>query len=86
MSQAEVCEGDRRLFCVGINATVQHPVTPGDRLHIETRLIRCLGQLVNVKDVVKTEERVVASGDFNLAVIPEEANRCSNARRGSRCS
>lgn len=48
------------------------PVVPGDRLRIEVRLIRRMGEMTRVKAVVQSDKGVNASGDLSLVVINRE--------------
>ena len=63
---------DRRFFCAGMNLKFRKPVVPGDRLRLDVRFIRTLGDMVRVKATAQTAAGIVASGDLNLAVVTEE--------------
>ncbi len=59
----------KQFFCVGFNMKFKLPVVPGDRLRIEVRLVRHMGEMTRVKAVVQSDKGVNASGDLSLAVI-----------------
>ena len=63
---------DRRFFCAGMNLKFRKPVVPGDRLRLDVRFIRMLGDMVRIKATAQTAAGIVASGDLNLAVVTEE--------------
>ena len=63
---------DRRFFCAGMNLKFRKPVLPGDRLRLDVRFIRMLGDMVRIKATAQTAAGIVASGDLNLAVVTEE--------------
>ena len=63
---------DRRFFCAGMNLKFRKPVVPGDRLRLDVRFIRMLGDMVRIKVTAQTAAGIVASGDLNLAVVTEE--------------
>ena len=67
--QAAEGGADRRFFCAGMNLKFRKPVVPGDRLRLDVRFIRTLGDMVRVKATAQTAAGIVASGDLNLAVI-----------------
>ena len=62
----------RRFFCAGMNLKFRKPVVPGDRLRLDVRFIRMLGDMVRIKATAQTAAGVVAAGDLNLAVITTE--------------
>lgn len=62
----------KQFFCVGFNMKFKLPVVPGDRLRIEVRLIRRMGEMTRVKAVVQSDKGVNASGDLSLVVINRE--------------
>ena len=68
-AQAAEGQADRRFFCVGMNLKFRKPVVPGDRLRLDVRFIRTLGDMVRVKATAQTAAGIVAAGDLNLAVI-----------------
>ena len=59
---------DRRLGCVGMCMKFRKPVVPGDRLRMEVRLERMIGNMVWIKATAHTEAGIVASGHLTLAV------------------
>ena len=63
---------DRRFFCAGMNLKFRKPVVPGDRLRLDVRFVRTLGDMVRVKATAQTAAGIVATGDLNLAVVTEE--------------
>ena len=62
----------RQFFCAGMNLKFRRPVVPGDRLRLEVRFVRTLGDMVRIRGTAQTAAGVVASGDLNLAVVTEE--------------
>ena len=58
---------DRRLGCVGMNMKFRKPVVPGDRLRMEVRLERMIGDMVWIRATAHTEAGIVACGDLMLA-------------------
>ena len=63
---------DQQLFCIGMNLKFRKPVVPGDRLRMDVRFVRMLGDMVRIKATAQTAAGVVASGDLNLAVVTAE--------------
>ena len=57
----------RQLFCAGIHLRFHRPVVPGDRLRLEVRLVRRIGNVARVKAEARSAAGVVASGDLDLA-------------------
>ena len=64
----------QQLFCVGMNLKFRKPVVPGDRLRMDVRFVRMLGDMVRIRASAQTVAGVVASGDLNLAVINTKEN------------
>ena len=69
---AEEGGAGRQFFCVGMNLKFRRPVVPGDRLRLDVRFVRTLGDMVRIRATAQTAAGVVASGDLNLAVIDPE--------------
>ena len=62
----------RQLFCAGIHLRFHRPVVPGDRLRLEVRLVRRIGNVARVRAVARSAAGVVAAGDLDLATLAEE--------------
>ena len=62
----------RQLFCAGIHLRFHRPVVPGDRLRLEVRLVRRIGNVARVKAVARSAAGVVAAGDLDLATLAQE--------------
>ena len=61
----------RQFFCVGMNLKFSKPVVPGDRLYLDVRLIRTLGDVVRIRGSARTAAGIVASGDLSLAAVEQ---------------
>ena len=61
----------RQFFCVGMNLKFSKPVVPGDRLYLDVRLVRSLGDMVRIRGSARTAAGVVASGDLSLAAVEQ---------------
>ena len=59
----------RQFFCVGMNLKFSKPVVPGDRLYLDVRLTRSLGDMVRIRGSARTAAGIVASGDLSLAAV-----------------
>ena len=67
---------DRQFRCVGMSMQFRKPVVPGDRLRMEVRFVRMLGDMVRIEATAHTAAGIVASGDLILAVATmDEENR-----------
>ena len=62
----------RQLFCAGIHLRFHRPVVPGDRLRLEVRLVRRIGNVARVRAVARSAAGVVAAGDLDLATLAQE--------------
>lgn len=62
----------RQLFCAGIHLRFHRPVVPGDRLRLEVRLVRRIGNVARVRAVARSAAGVVAAGDLDLATLEKE--------------
>ena len=56
-----------RFFCVSFNMKFTGPVHPGDRLRVDVRLVKRMGQMIRVKARVANQVEIVAAGDLGLA-------------------
>ena len=72
MAHVNASRTDQQLFCIGMNLKFRKPVVPGDRLRMDVRFVRMLGDMVRIKATAQTAAGVVASGDLNLAVVTAE--------------
>ena len=72
MAHVNANRTDQQLFCIGMNLKFRKPVVPGDRLRMDVRFVRMLGDMVRIKATAQTAAGVVASGDLNLAVVTAE--------------
>ena len=61
----------RQFFCVGMNLKFSKPVVPGDRLYLDVRLTRRLGDMVRIRGSARTAAGIVASGDLSLAAVEQ---------------
>ena len=61
----------RQFFCVGMNLKFSKPVVPGDRLYLDVRLTRRLGDMVRIRGTARTAAGIVASGDLSLAAVEQ---------------
>ena len=61
----------RQFFCVGMNLKFSKPVVPGDRLYLDVRLTRRLGDMVRIRGNARTAAGIVASGDLSLAAVKQ---------------
>ena len=61
----------RQFFCVGMNLKFSKPVVPGDRLYLDVRLVRSLGDVVRIRGSARTAAGIVASGDLSLAAVEQ---------------
>ena len=62
----------QQLFCVGLDLKFRKPVVPGDRLRLDVRFVRMLGEMIRFKATAQTSAGTVASGGLNLAVVTTE--------------
>ena len=62
----------RQLFCAGLHLRFHRPVVPGDRLRLEVRLVRRIGNVARVRAVARSAAGVVAAGDLDLATLETE--------------
>ena len=54
----------------------RHPARPGDRLRLETRVLRTRGRFGTAQAVATVAEKLVASGELSFAIVdPPEALR-----------
>ena len=72
MAHVNASRTDQQLFCIGMNLKFRKQVVPGDRLRMDVRFVRMLGDMVRIKATAQTAAGVVASGDLNLAVVTAE--------------
>ena len=63
---------DQQLFCVGLDLKFRKPVVPGDRLRMDVRFVRMVGDMIRFKATAQTSAGIVASGSMNLAVVKME--------------
>ena len=66
---------DRQLRCVGMSMKFRKPVVPGDRLRMEVRFLRKIGDMVRIKATAHTAAGIVAFGILNLAVPTMDGER-----------
>ena len=67
-SNVDEARTDRQLRCVGMSMKFRKPVVPGDRLRMEVRFVRMLGDMVRIRATAHTAAGIVAFGTLNLAV------------------
>jgi 3-hydroxyacyl-[acyl-carrier-protein] dehydratase len=75
MCLAEGGEASLR-YLANANVSFRVPVTPGDQMVIEARVLRQMGNLLIAKVKVLVAEVLVASGELTLAEKPGEVAEC----------
>ena len=54
MAHVNASRADQQLFCIGMNLKFRKPVVPGDRLRMDVRFVRMLGDMVRIKATAQT--------------------------------